>query len=85
MSSEPAPTGPQLEMRRGIPIWHGLRLAQKMLGDNMPQAELADKVVKAWDSGLTELAKNLEAKGMTKPGSYGDQALTIRRDAKQNC
>ena len=79
-STQPAPTGAQLEMRRCVPIWHGLSLAQKILGDEMPRDELADRVVKNWEAGLSQLAENLEKKGMTQPGSYGHQALGVWRE-----
>ena len=68
-------------MRRGIPIFHGLSLARKILGDDMPKAELAQEVVRNWEAGLTTLAHNLEAQGKSKPGSYGGQALQIWRES----
>ena len=83
-TTQPAPTGPQLEMRRGVPIWHGLRLAQKILGDEMPKVELAQRVIKDWGVGLAELAENLEKQEKMKSGSYGDQALTVWRECSQD-
>ena len=66
-------------MRRGVPIWHGLSLAKKILGDDMPKPELAERVVKDWERGLSQLAQNLEKGKMTELGSYGDQALAVWR------
>ncbi|KAK3681503.1 hypothetical protein LTR37_020896 [Vermiconidia calcicola] len=80
-TTTPAERGPQHEMLRGVPIWHGLSLAQEMLDDNMPNAELASRVIDNWEAGLRTLAQNLEAdETKTKTGSYGDQALTAWRD-----
>ena len=67
-------------MRLGVPIWHGLSLAQKILGSEMPKAELVDRVVKDWEAGLSQLAEGLEKQKVTKPGSYKEQALRIWRE-----
>ncbi|KAK3057640.1 hypothetical protein LTR09_001824 [Extremus antarcticus] len=78
-TTEPASTGPQTEVLRGISIWHGLRLAQKILGDDMPQADLARQVVAAWEEGLQTLASKIEANG-AREGSYAELALVAWRD-----
>lgn len=65
-------------MLLSIPIWHGLRLAQKILRDQMPNAALAKRVIQNYESGLSTFAAAIEAR---KPevGSYGDQALQAWR------
>ena len=67
-------------MLHGVPIWHGLRLAQKILGNDMPQRQVADKVVKDYEAGLTILAQAIEARS-PKPHGYDAQAL----DAWERC
>lgn len=78
-TNEPATTGPQFEVLRGVPLWHGLRLAQQILGDEMPRAELASRVVNAWQGGLRELTRKLEARDVN-PGTHPAQALEVLRD-----
>lgn len=75
-TTEPAITGPQIEVLRGVPIWHGLRLAQQILGEEMPKAEMASQVVNAWKDGLQTLTTNLESRDVA-PGSYAEQALEV--------
>jgi len=65
-------------MLHGIPIWHGLLLAEKILGKDMPQQQLARKVRQDYEAGLTILAQAIEAQG-PKEGSYGGQALRAWR------
>ena len=78
-SHAPAPIGPQYEMLHGIPIWHGLMLAGKILGDDMPQRQTAEKVIRDYEAGLTILAQAIEAEE-PRPASYGAQALDAWRD-----
>ena len=66
-------------MLHGVPIWHSLRLARKILGDDMPQKQIADKVVNDYEAGLTILAQAIEAQA-PKPKSYGQQALDAWRE-----
>lgn len=80
-STTPAKTGPQLEMHRGVPIWHGLRLAMDILGNDMPKPTLAQQIVNQWGIGLTILYKALQPqKQAAKEGSYADQALKMWQD-----
>lgn len=66
-------------MLHGIPIWHGLSLAEKILGKEMPQAQLARKVRQDYEAGLTILAQAIEAQGPAA-GGYGAQALEAWRE-----
>ena len=67
-------------MLHGVPIWHGLQLAQKILGDEMPQRQIAERIVKDYEAGLTILAQAIEAKA-PKAGGYDAEAL----DAWRRC
>ena len=49
-------------------------MAQKILGEDMPQPEKATRVVANYDERLSELARQLTVR-KPKPGSYDDQAL----------
>lgn len=60
-STEPASMGPQLEVLHGVPIWHGLRLAQKILGDDMPKVESARQIVQDYEDGLATIVEALKA------------------------
>ncbi|KAK5166600.1 uncharacterized protein LTR77_008143 [Saxophila tyrrhenica] len=76
---EPASTGPQTEMLRGMPIWHGLQLAQKILGNQIPQPDLVKQVTSAWEEGLEALSSKIQA-GDVEEGSYAAQALKVWKD-----
>ncbi|KAK5137738.1 hypothetical protein LTR08_007309 [Meristemomyces frigidus] len=77
-SRAPLPTGPQYEMHHGIPIYHGLALAEKILAptQSFPRVAGVDatKVRKDYEAGLTILAGAIEAGGV-KAGSYGEGAV----------
>lgn len=75
----PRPTGPQTEMLRGVPLWHGLSLAFRVLGEELPQRVRAEKILRDYESGLEILAQAIEAQN-PKEGTYGDQALRAWRD-----
>ena len=66
-------------MLHGVTIWHGLRLAEKILGNSLPQPELAKKIRQDYEAGLTLLAQAIEA---LKPpeGSYNARALKVWRE-----
>jgi hypothetical protein len=78
MSFAPPTTGPVYEMLHGVPIWHGLRLAQKVLGNKMPMAQQAAQVAADYEAGLSNLAQTIEAQA-PKEGTYGAQALDVWR------
>lgn len=78
-SHAPPASGPVWEMLYGVPIWHGLRLSMKVLEDEMPQKDVAEKVMQDYKAGLTILAQAIEAQ-RPKEGSYGDQALRAWRE-----
>lgn len=79
-SFAPPAQGPVYEMLSAVPIWHGLKLAQKVLGTNLPMAQQAAQVAADYEAGLSNLAQAIEAQA-PKEGSYGAQAL----DAWRNC
>jgi hypothetical protein len=75
-SFAPPATGPMYEMLHGVPIWHGLMLAQKVLGNKMPMAQQAAQVAADYEAGLSNLAQTLEAQA-PKTDTYGAQALDV--------
>lgn len=75
-SFAPPAQGPVYEMLNGVPICHGLSLAQKVLGDKMPMAQKAAQVAADYEAGLGNLAQTIEAQAPEK-GSYGAQALEV--------
>lgn len=75
-SYAPPAQGPVYEMLNGVPIWHGLSLAQKVLGDKMPMAQKAAQVAADYEAGLSNLAQTIEAQA-PKKGSYAAQALEV--------
>lgn len=79
-SFAPPAYGPVYEMLHGVPIWHGLKLAQQILGNNMPMSQKAAQIVADYEAGLSNLAQAIEAQA-PKEGSYGAQAL----NAWKNC
>lgn len=79
-SFAPPKYGPVFEMLEGVPIWHGLKLAQKVLGDQMPMATQANQIIADYEAGLNNLANSIEAKSPAE-GTYGAQAL----DVWKNC
>jgi hypothetical protein len=79
-SFAPPKVGPVYEMLHGVPIWHGLSLAQKVLGNQMPMAQQAAQVAADYEASLNNLAQAIEAQA-PKDGSYGAQAL----DVWKNC
>lgn len=66
-------------MQRGIPIWHGLNLAQKILG-HVPQAVVAQEVVRDWERGLLQLVYHLERKPRMENDFYNSQMLRAWKD-----
>lgn len=57
-----------------VPTWHGLSLAQSILGKNMPQNELASRVVASLHAGLKQVTDEIRAKDPAD-GTYGAEAL----------
>ncbi|QIX01585.1 hypothetical protein AMS68_007102 [Peltaster fructicola] len=62
-----------------VPAWHGLSLAQKILGKQMPQPELARNVIATYDTGLRQVIDQVKAK-QPKEGSYGFEAVRAYDD-----
>lgn len=78
-SFAPPARGPVYEMLDGVPIWHGLKLAQKILGNTIPQATQANKIAADYEAGLSNLAQAIEAQSPAE-GSYSAQALDVWRN-----
>ncbi|KAK4621695.1 hypothetical protein CLAFUW4_07598 [Fulvia fulva] len=68
----------QWPMLQAIPIWHGLSLAEKILGKDMPQRQAASKAVAEYEVALRGLAAELEARNPAE-GTYEHQALEAWR------
>jgi hypothetical protein len=65
-------------MLHGVPIYHGLLLAEKVLGNQLPQAQRAKQIRAKFEAALSALAKAVEAQA-PKESTYGDQALRAWR------
>lgn len=76
---QPPASGPAWEMLEGAPIWHGLALAQKVLGSKMENAQEVGKIAADYEAGLENLCKSIEAQ-KPKEGSYGAQAVRVWRE-----
>lgn len=59
-------------MLSAIRVWHGLMLAQKILGGHMPKNDIATKAIANYEARLKELAAQLESEELSP---YGQQAL----------
>lgn len=83
-ATEPAKGGPQTEMLLGMSLWHGLNLADKILGMDMPNAMLASEVRNNYGSTLWAMARALEERDPNPtPGGYADQALRAWRECQE--
>jgi len=80
---QPPDSGPVWEMLEGASIWHGLALAQKVLGSNVPNAQEVGKIAADYEAGLENLCKSIEAKD-PKEGSYGAQAVRVWRECTRD-
>ena len=65
-----------------FPLWHGLRLANSILGNDMPSSKLANDYVQSHAGRLGELVKDLEAQNGAKE-SYAQQAVEAWSMAQQ--
>ncbi|GAB7360592.1 hypothetical protein MBLNU230_g0474t1 [Neophaeotheca triangularis] len=82
-SKAPPAKGPVWEMLHGVPLWHGLMLARRILGEQgMPKRDLASRVEADYKAGLENLAAALEGR-QPDEGSYGEQALRYWRDCER--
>ena len=68
-------------MQQSIIIWHGLHLAQKLLGSSMPRAEIAKQVLQNLEDSLNTLAKTLQSQNRHE-NSYDGRALTAWQQCK---
>ncbi|KAL1302900.1 hypothetical protein AAFC00_003225 [Neodothiora populina] len=84
-AEEPLPkAGLQTEFLAKLPIWHGLSLAKKILGDSLPQASSAAQIISTYEARLVTLAAQLREQNKTKPGFYAAQALEAWESALRN-
>jgi hypothetical protein len=77
--SQPAETdlptvGPPIEFLSKMSIYHGLSLASKILGPNMPDAARASKIVQQYEQRLSTLATALSARN-PEPNSFAASSL----------
>ena len=68
-------------MLQAIIIWHGLHLAQKVLGDSMPKAEIAGRVLKHFEDSLDVLAKKLQSRNKHED-SFDSKAVSAWQQCK---
>ncbi|KAM3417843.1 hypothetical protein BST61_g6064 [Cercospora zeina] len=66
--------GRQTSFQQSIPVLHGTFVANKMLGEQMPQAEKARQVITNYEARLSGLAAMLESRAPEK-GTYDYVAL----------
>ncbi len=66
-------------MLNGVPIYHGLLLAEKVLGPDLPHPTQAKRIRADYEAGLTILAQAIEAQ-RPREGTYGAGALRCWRD-----
>ncbi|KAI5365166.1 hypothetical protein Slin15195_G047030 [Septoria linicola] len=71
-------TGPQTAFQQAIPVLHGVFVANKVLGEKMPQGEKARQVIANYESRLSSLASELESRAPEK-GTYDYTALEAWR------
>lgn len=72
-------------MLLSMSIWHGLKLAQKILAMDMPNPMLAEEVRSNYERGLTTLVRSLEEKNPNAPAAgYVGQALMAWRECLQD-
>ncbi|KAH0040133.1 hypothetical protein KCU78_g1196, partial [Aureobasidium melanogenum] len=78
-ANQPAETdlpavGPPIEFLSKMSIYHGLSLASKILGPNMPDAARANQIVQQYEQRLSTLAAALSARH-PEPSSFAASAL----------
>lgn len=66
--------GPQWPMLRAIPVWHGLTVAQEILGKDMPKKSVVSQTLANYEIALSKVAQQLEARG-EGIGTYDHMAL----------
>jgi hypothetical protein len=77
------PVGQQRQFLFAVSLWHGLQLASKILGQDMPHAEIAKSTVQQYRSVLDRAGKGLNARS-PKPGSFDQNAIDDWNLAKQS-
>lgn len=65
-----------------FPLWHGLRLANTILGKDMPSAQVARDYVQSHEGRLNELVGGFEAQNGVE-GSYAQQVVAAWAMAQQ--
>ena len=59
-------------------MWHGLYLAEKILGKNMPNPTVAREALASYETAIHYAVADLEAQNPAE-GSYAGQALAAWR------
>ncbi|KAK4501636.1 hypothetical protein PRZ48_007445 [Zasmidium cellare] len=67
--------GKQYPLLFAISIWHGLSLAQKILGKDMPARDQASKYIAEYESTLSRLVEQLKAQ-QPADWTYAEQVVT---------
>lgn len=71
-----------MPMRHYAPILHGLKLADRMLGESMPHRDKAKEIMQNYERVLNGMRKRLEEKNdrdqaLVEPKKYGEEALRV--------
>lgn len=66
-------------MLHGVPIYHGLLLAEKILGAEMPDRQRATTIRDDYEAGLEIMAQAIEAQTNTWNKTHSNQALKAWR------
>ncbi|KAK3073348.1 hypothetical protein LTR53_005144 [Teratosphaeriaceae sp. CCFEE 6253] len=74
----PVDSGPQAELLNSLPIFHGLLLAERVLGADLPQADHVRKLREDYEAGIVILVQATQAtprKGNGELGGYMGHAV----------
>lgn len=63
---------------QAIPVWHGIHLAQKVLGNDMPNPNVAREALTKYEAAISDAVSKLEANNPEEQ-SYAGQALNAWR------
>lgn len=76
-----------MHVREYAPIFHGFKLANQMLGDEMPEKAKAEQILRNYEVALRDLEEKLLQQGFDAPPpekdegkrTYGREALGVLR------
>nr|POE86581.1 hypothetical protein CFP56_46765 [Quercus suber] len=84
--STPLAKGPQYSVLHNVPVWHGLWLAQRVLGPSIPQPKRVEQILQKQERSLSQLAEALESelentrpskRGHVQKGRHMEEALEM--------